>query len=83
MGIAKEFRPILNNKVGSILNKITGGKYGEVGIAENYNITVKDDHQWTRELEYFSNGTLDQVYFALRLGIIGLAYENGIKLPLI
>lgn len=81
--LQKSFGPILNNKVGSILNKITGGKYGEVGIAENYNITVKDDHQWTRELEYFSNGTLDQVYFALRLGIIGLAYENGIKLPLI
>ncbi|KJS18741.1 MAG: hypothetical protein VR72_21220 [Clostridiaceae bacterium BRH_c20a] len=81
--LQNSFGPILNNNVGSILKKITRGKYSDVGVAENYSITIKDDTQWDRELEFFSNGTLDQVYFALRLGIIGLAYDNDIKLPLI
>ncbi|QNB45482.1 hypothetical protein BR63_03605 [Thermanaerosceptrum fracticalcis] len=81
--LQNSFGPILNNNVGSILKKITRGKYSDVGVAENYSITIKDDTQWDRELEFFSNGTLDQVYFALRLGIIGLAYDSDIKLPLI
>lgn len=81
--LQNSFGPILNRNVGRILEKITQGKYFDVGVAENYGITIKDDTQWDRKLEFFSNGTLDQVYFALRLGIIGLAYDSDIKLPLI
>ena len=77
------FAPALNKNVSAILKKITRGTYSEVGVADDYSITIKDNTQWGRELDFFSNGTLDQVYFALRLGIIGLAYDSEMRLPLI
>jgi exonuclease SbcC len=81
--LQNSFGPILNNKVGLILQEITGGKYGEVKVAENYRISIKECTESVRDLNFFSNGTLDQVYFALRLGIIALAYNQEQKLPLI
>jgi exonuclease SbcC len=81
--LQNSFGPLLNNKVGHILREISCGKYDEVNVAENYRISLKDQTEWERELGFFSNGTLDQVYFALRLGIIDLAYDSGEKLPLI
>lgn len=76
------FGPVLNNKVGQIMQGITASQYQEVKVAESYLISVKDHHDAIRDLQYFSNGTLDQVYFALRLGIIELAYNQDQKLPL-
>ncbi len=81
--LQNSFGPILNSKVGFILQEITGGKYGEVKVAENYSISIKECTESVRDLNFFSNGTLDQVYFALRLGIIALAYSQERKLPLI
>jgi len=76
------FGPVLNGKVGQIMQGITAGQYQEVKVAESYLISVKDHTDSIRNLHYFSNGTLDQVYFALRLGIIELAFNKEHKLPL-
>lgn len=81
--LQNSFGPMLNHQVGHILKGISHGKYHDVNVAENYRISLKEQTEWERELGYFSNGTLDQVYFALRLGIIDLAYDSGRKLPLI
>ena len=81
--LQKSFGPDLNKKVGQILQGITAGRHGEVKVAENYRISLKDQHDSIRDLQFFSNGTLDQVYFALRLGIIDLAYNKERKLPLL
>jgi exonuclease SbcC len=80
--LQNSFGPILNSKVGQIMQGITAGQYQEVKVAESYLISVKDHTDSIRNLQYFSNGTLDQVYFALRLGIVELAFNQEHKLPL-
>lgn len=77
------FGPLLNEKVGRILSGITGGRYDHVKVDENYQVTIRDQHSGDKVVDYFSNGTLDQVYFALRLGIVELVFGNEIKFPLI
>lgn len=77
------FGPILNQKVGEILSGITGGRYDQVKVDENYQVTIRDQHSGDKVVDYFSNGTLDQVYFALRLGMMELVFGNEVKFPLI
>lgn len=81
--LQSSFGPILNSKVGQILQGITAGQYGDVKVAENYQISLKDQQEMIRDLQFYSNGTLDQVYFALRLAIIELAYNRERRLPLL
>ena len=82
--IRKNFGPKLNAKVGEILSKITLGKYQNVKIADNYDVKIEDDNlNMIKELDYFSNGTWDQIYFALRLGIIDLIYGQQSTMPII
>jgi len=81
--LQRSFGPLLNQKVGGILSRITGGKYGDVMIDQGYQVTLKAEGSGDRVSDYFSNGTLDQVYFSLRLGIIETVYDSEIKCPLI
>jgi exonuclease SbcC len=79
----RSFGPPLNYKVGQILQGITKGKYRDVKIDEGYQVTIRDEKAGDKVADYFSNGTLDQVYFALRLGIAELTYNGEVKFPLI
>lgn len=82
--IRKNFGPKLNAKVGEVLSKITLGKYQNIKIADNYDVKIEDNNlNMIKELDYFSNGTLDQIYFALRLGIIDLIYGEQHTMPII
>lgn len=81
--LQSSFGPILNGKVGQILQGITAGRYADVKVAENYQISLKDQLEMIRDVQFYSNGTLDQVYFALRLAIIDLAYNRERRLPLL
>ena len=75
--IQKDFGPKLNQKTGEILGRITGGKYTDLRISEDYQVRITDPVQKEmREADYFSNGTWDQIYFALRLGIAQMIFEK-------
>lgn len=80
--IHSQFAPSINKKVGKIVEKITGGKYNNVRISETLNIGV--ENPITREIvdiNSLSGGTIDQLYFALRFGIVNSMVDN--RLPLI
>ncbi len=80
--IHNQFAPEINKKVGNIINKITNGKYSGVRIDNNLNIGVIDPK--IGEIVNISNlsgGTIDQLYFSLRFGIINSM--SGDNLPLI
>jgi chromosome segregation ATPase len=75
--IQKSFGPILNQKVATIFSKITMGKYEDVKVTENFDITVKQrvDGRYIKA-EYLSNGAWDQAYIALRLALIDMIFED-------
>lgn len=82
--IQRNFGPRLNQVVGDILEKITNGKYSALKISDDYKIKVIDPIQnQIREVDYFSNGTWDQVYFSLRMGIAKLIFQDKVSVPIL
>ncbi|MGN9165919.1 ATP-binding protein [Tissierellaceae bacterium HCP3S3_D8] len=80
--IHRQFAPTINEKVGKIIENITGGKYRGVKIDDKLGMRIVDPI--TREIigiDSLSGGTIDQLYFSLRFGIID-SIKNQ-RLPLI
>ena len=73
----------LNEKVGEILNYLSKGKYRKVFIDETFQIKLLDNEtNSVYPLDYFSNGTLDLVYFSFRLSIAEILFPDK-KIPLL
>lgn len=80
--IHSQFAPKINKEVSNLINLISGGKYEQVKINEDLNITIENPS--TKEIidiDSLSGGTIDQLYFALRFSII--SSMKGDNLPLI
>ena len=56
----------LKKRTSQILSEITGGKYQEVLMDKNLHMTVNTSDR-TVPLERLSRGTMEQIYFALRM----------------
>lgn len=68
--IVDSFSGELNNHVGEILYRITD-TYNEVVIDNEFDIFVKEmNKEGVVPLDTLSLGTIDQIYFAMRLGLI-------------
>lgn len=81
--IQRDFAPKLNKKVGNITDTITNGKYSEVKITEKLDIKVTDPStEKLVSIDSLSGGTIDQLYFATRLGIISVIKGDN-NVPLI
>lgn len=68
--IRRQFVPLLNKRVGEILAMITRGKYLQVRVSPDLEMSVIDPE--TRKpipISRLSGGTLDQCYFALRVAV--------------
>lgn len=78
--IRKNFNPKLNNEASKIFSKLTGGKYKNIYICNNYGILAEYELM-QRNLENLSSGTIDQAYLSLRIAISKLICKN--KVPLI
>ncbi|MGI6703738.1 MAG: ATP-binding protein [Clostridia bacterium] len=82
-GVHREFAPALNRKVTGITSRITGGKYTDLRITKDLEILATAPETGRRvEAEALSGGTVDQLYFALRIAASELL-SDGRKLPLI
>lgn len=71
------FAPALAKKVGGIFSNLTNGKYDEILIDEKFDARIKKDLGYA-EQEILSEGTLDQLYFSVRFGIIELVGEKSL-----
>lgn len=81
--IQNNFAPKLNEKVSSTISNITNGKYTDIKINPNMDIlTYEPENHSLISIDKLSKGTIDQMYFGLRLGIVDIIKED-IKLPLI
>lgn len=70
------FGPKLNEAAAKVLDTLTEGNVSSVRIAGDYKMELTDD-QGSHALDYFSNGTVDQAYLALRLGILDLLGKSS------
>ena len=77
----KSFGPELNRKTSEIFKSLTNGKYGNIIVTKDYDISIQSGIHY-REWKYLSNGTVDQAYLALRLAIADLISDKNIYLPL-
>lgn len=80
--IQDQFAPEINVKVGRLINRITNGKYSGVRINDKLEIgVITPDTGELINLDSLSGGTIDQLYFSLRFGIINSINDD--RLPLI
>lgn len=75
------FGGALNKKVAEILSGLTHGKYASVGVSDS--LCVNLDCGVLTDARQFSSGTLDQAYFALRLGVAELISDDLGGLPIL
>ena len=81
--IQRNYSPYLNETMGSIMEKITGGKYKDIMADDSLKLNIQTPDTAERvNPEQLSSGTADQVYFALRLATVMLIEKDGETLPL-
>ncbi len=75
----------INSRAAAILEEISNGKYKELFISKTFDVKLRNDEDgYIYHVDYFSNGTWDQVYLALRLSIIECFQDNyNMKMPII
>ena len=79
--IHTEFAPEINRKLGYIVEKITSGKYNNIKISEDLDISLENPStDEIIKIEGLSGGTIDQLYFALRFGIMDEITEKNLPL---
>lgn len=71
----------LSRKMSQIISEITGGKYKEVIVDENLTVKILHENMYV-SLERLSVGTIEQVYFTLRLMLAELFFEKE-NMPII
>lgn len=74
------FGPELRKKTGELLSAMTD-VYGSVLIDNKYEVKVRTGDHF-REHSFFSSGTVDQVYLALRIAISQLIAPTNERIPL-
>ncbi len=80
--IAEIYKSELMGNIQKVVNDVVGGKY-EINIDENADLTVKDvKTEKTVDISDLSLGTIDQIYFAVRIALIDTMSTGG-SIPLI
>lgn len=82
--VRQSYSSVLEQKSGEIFSAITGGNYKNMTISKTFGIAVEKSNTFgSHELDYLSNGTVDQAYLSLRLALSQLITDNEQKLPVI
>ncbi|MFV0341896.1 MAG: ATP-binding protein [Anaerocolumna sp.] len=71
----------LNKIVSDLTIESTGGKYTDIKVDEKMNIKVHTKDRYV-SLDKLSVGTMDQLYFAIRVGVANLIYGENV-MPLL
>ncbi|MFT4145274.1 MAG: AAA family ATPase [Mobilitalea sp.] len=79
--IHDSFGEQLNQSVSDIIQEVTNGRYNDLKIDEKLEVKVGWNGNY-HMLDRLSAGTMDQVYFALRLAVADLLLENR-SMPLL
>ena len=78
------FAPQVNEKAGEYLAKLTDGTYSTLHVDRSFSVDVASEGSYSfHTADYFSGGTVDQIYLALRLAIADLVQPSDDKMPLL
>ena len=75
-----DFTPQVNERVNSILAYLTTGVHQQVRVSDEFYLKLVENESDLLEAEYFSMGTYQQIYFALRMSIAELIADGRIPL---
>ncbi|MEE1012955.1 MAG: AAA family ATPase [Clostridia bacterium] len=64
-----DFTPAVNEKVNGFLDILLEKKYRDIRVSDSYRLRLDTESTFAVEAEYFSRGTYEQIYFALRLSL--------------
>ncbi len=79
--LKSSFAPVLNEKSGALIARLTEGRYREIKVTDDYGMMLKTpDGNEIVESGYVSAGTCDLLYFALRLAVLQTLYD---RIPLL
>ncbi|MCL2587883.1 MAG: AAA family ATPase [Oscillospiraceae bacterium] len=82
--IAARFSPLLGQRAGYYLDRLTDGGYKRVVFDKNLSpSTERAGESVSRDILYLSGGTIDQVYLALRLAICDMVFPPEKACPII
>lgn len=79
--IHDSFGSVLNRQVSRIAADITENKYSKLSINENLDIKAEIAEEF-RAFDRLSTGTMEQLFFALRLSVSDILYDKGLPLLL-
>lgn len=80
----KSFGTVLEKRTGEIFEQITSQKYNNLTLSKDFNITAQPCETFSsKEWQYFSSGTADQAYFALRLAVSEILSNDCNGLPIL
>lgn len=74
------FFPLLSQRCAEIFNYITNGSECEIKSNDKFELFFSDSG-YIRNAKFLSRGTLDILYFSLRIAIISIISKNGLNLP--
>ncbi len=81
--IEENFAPVLSEKIGEYVHTFTRGRYRDIKVKKTMAFTAYDKRSGDFESpEHFSRGTLDQIYFALRVGLLDTLGKQHLPLLL-
>jgi uncharacterized protein YhaN len=80
----RERQPEVVRTAGRVFKAMTGGRYTDVRVPlDNSGITVVTEHGGVRSTAELSRGTQEQLYLALRVGLIRSLGVTGSALPIL
>ena len=82
--IAARFSPLLGQRAGYYIDRLTGGQYKRVLFDKQLSPSAeRAGESVSRDILYLSGGTVDQIYLALRLAICDLTFPAEKACPII
>jgi len=79
--IEENFAPLLSETIGEFLKAFTLDTYDTIKVRKDLTFKVQSTLNTLEDAPYFSSGTKDQIYFAMRLGILKILNKD--HLPII
>ncbi len=81
--LRKNYSEVLDQRTAEIFTKLANDKYLSVSVSKGLDASVTtEDAFGTKESDYLSRGTEDQLYLAMRLAIAELITNESEKLPI-